>query len=464
VRTWVVVGVTIALAAALFGACSSGSGESELLRTDLGGETTTNALNMNAFSLPAANLPGEDRGRFEVGDSFFTQNWVAAPASTTNRDGLGPTFNARACAGCHVRDGRGAPPNADTDLVEAPGLLVRISVPGTGPHGEPQPDPNYGEQIQDVAIIGVPAEARISVTYTPVTGRYADGTEYVLSRPTYRVVDPMFGPLPANVLLSPRIAPQVIGMGLLETIPEADIRAAALHPPSDEVSGRVNIVYDAVADDMRLGRFGWKANVPTVEQQVAGAFIGDLGITNPLFRAQNCPVVQVACAAAIPGGDPEIEGRSFDTVVFYSQVLAVPARRPLADADRDAQGSKVFERIGCAACHTPTQRSGPSTIPALAEQTFHPFTDLLLHDMGAELADGRPDFDASESEWRTPPLWGLGLVQKINPKARFLHDGRAATIEEAVLWHGGEAAPAQKRFRELSREDREALLAYLETL
>lgn len=462
-RRWASI-VAIGSLSLLVGACASTNHDSELLATDLGGETTTHALNMNAFSLPAANLPGADRGRFEVGDSLFTQNWVAAPASTQNRDGLGPTFNARACAGCHVRDGRGAPPNENSNQVEEPGLLVRISLPGVGAHGEPKPDPNYGDQIQDVAVIGVAPEATVSVTYEPVIGTYADGTEYTLQRPTYRIVDPMFGPLPADVLFSPRIAPQVIGMGLLQAIPEAEIRAAAATPPSAEVSGRVNVVYDVAGDSMQLGRFGWKANVPTVEQQVAGAFIGDLGITNPLFRSQNCPVVQVACAAAIPGGDPEIEGRSFDSVVFYSEVLAVPARRPLKDDGTDRRGAQLFDQVGCSACHTPTQRSGPAVIPALADQTFHPFTDLLLHDMGPELADGRPDFDATGSEWRTPPLWGIGLVAKINPKARFLHDGRAATIEEAVLWHGGEAQGAQGRFRQLSRADRDALLAYLETL
>lgn len=432
----------------------------ELLAVDLGGDTTRKVINQNAFGLPAKNAPGADRLRFEVGDSFFTQNWVVAPASTTSRDGLGPTFNARACASCHVNDGKASPPTDPTK--DNPGLLLRLSRAGTDEHNGPMPDPAYGGQLQDRSIAGVPSEGRIGLTYAEVPGRFGDGTEYSLAKPAYSILDGAFGST-EGLLIGPRIAPHIIGMGLLESIDGTDIRASA-DPDDDDkdgISGRVNEVWDG--SDMAIGRFGWKANVATVRQQTAGAFHGDIGISSPVIAEQVCPTVQVACGAQPTGGTPEVDEKTFDEVVFYTRILAVPAARDRDDAEV-VRGAKVFAKAGCASCHTPTQRTGASDIDALSDQKIHPFTDLLLHDMGDELADGRPDFDASGSEWRTPPLWGIGLVEKINGHTRFLHDGRARSLLEAVLWHGGEGEAARDAIIDASAEDRAALIRYLESL
>jgi CxxC motif-containing protein (DUF1111 family) len=282
--------------------------------------------------------------------------------------------------------------------------------------------------------------------------------------PRYRVEDWRYGEPGAGLMISPRVAPAMSGLGLLEAIPEADIlaRADADDADRDGISGRANYVYDLRAKSARLGRFGWKANQPTVEQQVAGAFVGDIGITSSLFGDGNGTGPQGLDTLA-DGGKPELEDVDLDDVVAYSRVLAVPARRNW-DAPDVKKGSAVFDDLGCAACHVRRQHSAGSDIPALASQDFHPYTDLLLHDMGDSLADGRPDFLATGKEWRTAPLWGIGLVQVVNDHTRYLHDGRARSLEEAVLWHGGEGSAARERFRKLPSPDRQALIRFLQSL
>ena len=454
--------VTLTALALLAGACGSSGSE---IDARLGGDTTREDASRNSFGLPAPKLTNEERRLFERGDSFFTQNWVTAPASTDARDGLGPTFIAQACSSCHVLDGRGAPPDPTGEQARL-GLLLRLSVPGEDPlTGAPLPDPVYGGQLQDRAVLGVPAEGRMVVSYETIEGAYGDGTPYELRAPSYAIADLAFGPLSPGVMISPRLAPQVIGMGLLEAVPAADI--VALADPDDAdgdgISGRANMVWHARAGARALGRFGWKANVATVEQQVAGAFHGDIGITSALHPDENCPAEQTACAAAPDGGSPELTDERLATVAFYNRTLSVPAMRDSDTAEVQA-GFELFGSIGCSSCHTPTMRTGSSEIATLADQTFHPFTDLLLHDMGEGLADGRADFDATGSEWRTSPLWGLGLIDDVNGHRFLLHDGRARTIAEAILWHGGEAEAAREAFRLLDADERAELLAFLEAL
>jgi CxxC motif-containing protein (DUF1111 family) len=442
-------------------ACGDGGSQ---LEDELGGDLTRHDDSRNALSFPAPDLSAADRRRFEVGDSFFTKNWVTAPSSTEARDGLGPTFNAQACSSCHVLDGRGAPP--DPEAIDARlGLLLRLSVPGETATGAPAEHPVYGGQLEDRAILDVPAEGRVDVTVETIRGTYADGTPYELTKPTYTVADPAFGPFGDDTMISPRLAPQVIGMGLLEAVPD-DVLLDAADPDDtdgDGVSGRPNRVWDARSGEQIIGRFGWKANVATVEQQVAGAFHGDIGITSALHPDEDCPDAQTACAASATGGSPELTDDRLAAVTFYGRTLAVPAMRDVGD-DSVAAGADVFADLGCTACHSPTLTTGDSDIAALSDQTIHPYTDLLLHDMGSGLADGRPDFEATGSEWRTPPLWGLGVVDDVNGQRFLLHDGRATTFEEAILWHGGEGARAAEAFRTATAEDRAKLLAFLEAL
>lgn len=435
-----------------------------LLNELLGGETTALVANRNAFSHSARNLTNAERRIFEVGDSFFEQNWVTAPASTEARDGLGPTFNALSCSSCHTLDGRARPPENDADPER--GLLFRLSVPGVDAvAGGPLPEPNYGGQLQDRAILSVPAEGRFRIAYDRIDGAYGDGEAYSLLAPRYSFVDLAFGALHSEVMASPRIAPAVFGAGLLEAIPEGDILAQADPDDADGdgISGRPNMVWDVRRQATALGRFGWKANVPTVEQQIAGAFHGDIGVTSDLFPGENCPAAQAACRDAPNGGMPEIPEERLGKVVFYNQTLAAPAMRDVGDPEV-RRGAGLFLQAGCAACHTPHYTTGAHPIGALSGQAILPYTDLLLHDMGEGLADGRPDFGADGREWRTPPLWGIGLVDNVNGHTRLLHDGRARSIAEAILWHDGEGLAAREAFRNMSREEREAVLRFLESL
>ncbi len=429
-----------------------------------GGALTRAADNRNAFALPAPGLSAQELRDFNFGNRLFNTNWLVAPASVDTFDGLGPTFNRVSCSGCHLRDGRGRPPiDGETEMLS---MLLRLSVPGNNEHGGPLPHPAYGDQLNDRAVPGVEPEGRVAIDYREIAGSYDDGTPYSLRAPTYRIENSAYGELDDNLLISPRTAPHMVGMGLLEAVPEAEI--VAREDPDDRdndgISGRANRVWNAVSRQVELGRFGWKANAATLLQQSAAAANGDIGLTSPWFPQQNCPASQPACGAAASGGDPELTEAYLAKLEFYLRTLAVPARRN-ADAPQVQRGQLVFETTGCAACHTPTLKTAADApLPLLAAQQFAPFTDLLLHDMGEGLADGRNDFLADGREWRTAPLWSIGLVPTVNGHSFYLHDGRARDLAEAILWHGGEAAAAQARFRALSRDDREALIAFLKSL
>jgi CxxC motif-containing protein (DUF1111 family) len=447
-------GLGVLLLLVMLAACSSAT--DGLLVKQSGGEGTTDASNQNAFGNSARNLTDEERRTFEVGDSFFTQNWVIAPSSTAARDGLGPLFNAQSCSSCHLRDGRGSTNSSQ------PGLLFRLGVPDQSTIA---PDPAYGDQLQDRSILDVPAEGEMRVIYTEQPGTYTDGSPYTLHRPVYTLGDLAYGDISIDVLVSPRLAPAVIGDGLLEAIPVDEILKSA-DPDDmdgDGISGRPNWLIDPDTGDQVLGRFGWKANVATVRQQVASAFLGDLGITSSLLPDQNCTRAEIECALAPDGGTPEVSPDIFDQVVFYSRTLAVPARRNLDDPGV-IQGAVIFRDIGCESCHQSGQTTGESDIEALAHQVIYPFTDLLLHDMGPGLADHKPDGSATGTEWRTAPLWGIGLTETVNGHMNFLHDGRGRTLEEAILWHGGEAASAADGFKALDRGQRAELIDFLNSL
>ncbi|MEZ4320081.1 MAG: di-heme oxidoredictase family protein [Myxococcota bacterium] len=423
-----------------------------------GGATNTFTLGTNAFLRPADLLTPEHDSLFYAGNSFFSAAWVEAPASTENRDGLGPIFNARSCSACHARDGRAAPPEDGQGPMI--GLLFRIS----GPDG--QPDPVYGGQLQDLGNPGVPAEVRPVATWAERAGTFADGEPWSLGVPDYRFEDPAYGPLDPALQVSPRIAPQMIGLGLLEAIPE-DALVARADPDDadgDGISGRVQRSIDAETGALAMGRFGWKGDAPTVLHQVAGAFAGDLGITSTLVPTDDCTPAQEACATALDGGDPELDPDVLARVALYSRALAVPVRRSWEDPEV-LRGKWLFSRLGCDACHTPSHTTGPfPPLPELEGQAIWPYTDLLLHDMGPDLADDRPLGEASGTEWKTPPLWGLGLIPDVNGHSRYLHDGRARNLEEAVLWHGGEAEEARDAYTELDAGDRAAVLTFLADL
>lgn len=429
-----------------------------------GGQATVFDVSENAFGFQAPGIAEQDQLLFFVGNSFFNQNWVTAPASTTARDGLGPFFNARSCASCHFKDGRGQP-LTDHLTQRGKGLLLRLSIPGTGPHGGPVPEPIYGTQLQDQAIPNIESEASFNILYEEQTGVYPDGETYSLRKPNYELAAFFYGDMHPQTLISPRIAPQMIGLGLLEAIEEQDVLANAdeFDADDDGISGKPNYVWDHVNQKISLGRFGWKANQPSLIQQTAAAFIGDLGITNYVFPDENC-VSGLDCSQIPNGGDKEIDDDDFQKTVLYSSTLAVPARRDWEE-ETILQGKYLFDKIECTACHIPKYTTGQHhRFPALSNQKIFPYTDLLLHDMGEGLADNRPEFDATGREWRTPPLWGIGLFDTVNDHTFYLHDGRARNLEEAILWHGGEAEQSKEAFKNLDKEDRDAIIQFLNSL
>lgn len=420
-----------------------------------GGATTVFDATPDAFSLAAPNLQGLSLARHETGDAEFEIEFVPAPAAANA--GLGPVFDNVSCEACHEGDGRGRPPAAGEPFSS---LLFRASVAGSTPHGGPAPVPGFGGQLQLRAVTDFTPEVYAALSYTDSSGSFTDGTSYHLQVPHY-TIDGGYSPLPAGVLLSPRVAPFVFGLGLLEAVPEADVLALAENKQHKfKVSGRPNYVWDEVLQHPALGRFGWKANVANLVQQTAGAYNGDMGITSPLFSAESCEGQYPGCAAH----PPEVGEQTVQDVAFYARTLGVPARRNLNDAQA-RQGEGLFYAAGCDDCHAPTLRTGAfPAAPEVSNQVIHPYTDLLVHDMGPALADQRPDFQASGSEWRTAPLWGIGLVETVNGHTNFLHDGRARSLLEAVLWHGGEAAPARDQVRGMSAQQRAALVAFLSSL
>lgn len=434
-----------------------------------GGDGTVDQADTNAYSLPQGNLSMTKRLDFSVGNSFFRNPWVEAPASTDARDGLGPLFNTNSCQGCHIKDGRGHPPAVDSPSVS---LFLRLSVPAD-PEADAEllkthgfkPAPVYGSQLQTAAISGMTPEADLVLEWQAITETLPDGTGIELRKPQYRIDNTGFGPLPDNLQVSPRVAPPMIGMGLLEAIPIDRLESLADREDrnGDGVSGHLNRVWSLDQQKTVPGRFGWKAAEPDVHQQAMGAFAGDMGLTSTQRSQTDCTPEQ-GCDGFPNGGEPEVSDKVARFITFYSKSLAVPARRDMDNPAVQA-GARLFNEAGCAACHTPRHTTGEvADRPDLSHQTIWPYTDLLLHDMGERLADGRPVFEADGREWRTPPLWGIGLTQTVNPQAGFLHDGRARTLEEAVLWHGGEAEAATNAYRSMDAADRASIIRFLESL
>ncbi len=439
---------------------------SAVIATDaLGGETTVDVTGDQAFRSIAANATGMSHARFMFGKQLFETVWEPAPGSQPTTDGLGPVFNRNACSECHIGNGRGRPPESVDATMDS--ILIRLSIEGTNAHGGPKPVPAYGDQLQDRGIDGVPAEGRATITWQEIAGDYADGESYSLREPALQFDALAFGELPDDVRTSLRVASPMIGLGLLEAVPDDVLHtlADAEDRDGDGISGRVNMVWDAVNRTQAVGRFGWKANVPSLRQQSAGAALGDMGITTPVFPDDLCEPAQADCVAAARAvaDPPELLGSFFDPLVRYTQLIAVPRQRGVIEPAVQ-RGAALFRVAGCASCHIPTLRTGDSEVVEVANQTIHPYTDLLLHDMDAGLADGRPDFLASGSEWRTPPLWGIGLTEVVGGFARYLHDGRARSLAEAILWHDGEGRAAKTAFREMPAPERADLMAFLESL
>lgn len=422
-----------------------------------GGSQTIFDAGTGAFSTIFPNLAAAREEVHEIGDIAFEQTFVSAPALIN--PGLGPIFNNVSCTSCHINDGRGKPPVNGEQISS---LLIRLSIPGTDAHGGPNPAPGFGGQLQQRGIFGVSPEANVRIDYTEQQYTFADGEPYSLRYPTYILENP-YASIPAGMMLSPRVAPPVFGLGLLEAVDESSILALAdvEDANGDGISGKPNYTWNVAEGKKTLGRFGWKAAAPSLIQQTAGAYNEDMGITSFVFPKESS---QGQTQYDNRNDEYEVSDSVLHAVAFYIRTLAVPARRNADDAIV-LKGKHIFHQAKCASCHVPRlQTKVDVAFPEISNQTIFPYTDLLVHDMGPGLADNRPDFDADGQEWRTAPLWGIGLTRIVNGHQNFLHDGRARTLMEAILWHGGEAEQSKEFVRTLSKEDRDALVKFLESL
>jgi len=436
------------------------------------------------FQQPQNNVGMQNMQRFVEGRRLIHTNFTTGDHNEAGNDrytpavGLqGQRFNQSACIGCHVNNGRSPAPIAVNQRLDT--MSVRVAV--TGADGQQMPHPTYGTAVQmnAVSTSGAPQNWGTGVRvagFETSSAKLADGTAVELRKPVIAYEGP------APEIASLRAAQPMIGTGLLEAIPEADILARARSAPdADGVKGVANFVYDPETGAVRLGRFGWKASKATLRHQAAAALLQDMAVTSPVYPNRSCGSDPAGCKSATAQRgvtEPELQ-----LISQYLALIAVPAQRSLSsgfpkgvapldehrvDAQQVGAGSRLFQAMRCSACHTVEMRTGPGHLLAeLRNQVIRPYTDLLLHDMGAGLADNFVEGQAKGAMWRTAPLWGIGYSDKVmgsGGKAGYLHDGRARNLTEAIMWHGGEANVARQRFAALSQTDREALLAFLKSL
>ncbi len=400
---------------------------------------------------PWRPLTPSEQASFDLGYSVFNTDWVPANSPPGRIDGLGPVFNSQSCDACHNSRRRGRGPRGDGDA--PPDLVIQLGrrLPdGTVQRGTAE----YGFVLNPLAVKGFRPEARISIRYEAQIRTLADGTRLELRAPHYQLSE-LSGPaLPPDTVLMPRLPPPVQGDGLLERVPRGELEriAAAQGNGRDGVHGWVALLGSRA--DAPVGRFGWQASEPSVASQVGNAFAREMGLSNPLVGYADCGVQDTACQSAPTGGMPEVEPELFDAVVSFQRLHAVPVQRL---PDLSSPGARLFVQLGCARCHRMTLRVGSNA-------AIHPYTDLLVHEMGEELADRDIAGSAARDEWRTAPLWGMNAAYASGQPPQLLHDGRARSVDEAVLWHGGEGRAARERFARLSADERRTLVSWIQQL
>ena len=427
-----------------------------------GGRFTTHIQDATAYRQTIAFPDEKRRLQFLDGFESLAQKWVM-PFLPTGVWGRGPLSNAESCIGCHINSGRGAAPAQSKEPMRT--MIMRVSLPGKDANGGPKPHPRYGHQINYLGVDGeVYGEGEVFINWQDQAMEFADGETYTLRSPTITIEQLTYGALAEDVLVSPRITQPLIGMGLLEAIPDSTLEALARAANPHGIKGKTNRVWDLATKRPAIGRFGLKASHPNLSQQIMAAFHEDMGVTSNLFPLENCTEFQKSCRNAFSAPQPELGPNQFTPLLFYVRANAVPARRNVDDP-AVKRGAELFHEAACSVCHVPELTTGDyAPVPEISNQVIHPYTDLLLHDMGEALADHRPDFEATGSEWRTPPLWGLGLAKTVNGHTDLLHDGRARDAAEAILWHGGDASYSRDAFLKMPKQDRHALLRFLDSL
>lgn len=419
----------------------------------------TTKPSQNGLSTIVDNLNDEEQDLAILGKSFFRIPWVEAPSATTARDGLGPLFNANTCTSCH-------PNNAYTNVFTQNGevnraMVVRLSIPSNNSLEHKSfeltsgfvPDPMYGSQLSINGTKDVPYEGQLKISYSSKMIEYADGTKVKLHVPHYELTNLNYKELHKDIRVSVRKAPALVGLGIIEQINEKEI-LANVDPDdknNDGIRGVANFVYSIKDKKMVLGKYTYKASAPTLKQQIASAFHNDMSLTTTYFPFENCTSAQKECLNAKKARDAiDVPDLRLDAIDFYLKNLKVPVVE-----EKNERGKALFLQIGCASCHAPSMKLKDGT-------TAHVYSDFLLHDMGEELSDGRSEFNAKATMWRTTPLWGINTYKyAVGGQVEYLHDGRAKSLEEAILWHGGEALKTKETFMQLTKQQRDDLIEYL---
>ncbi|RBQ28958.1 thiol oxidoreductase [Aliarcobacter vitoriensis] len=423
----------------------------------------SNTKNSKLLLKPINDLNDEEYDKFMLGRSFFTVPWVKAPSITTARDGLGPLFNANSCISCHPNNGRGL--LFSSENIASRAIVARLSITSDNSleHKEVLnkkgyiPEPVYGNQLAINSIFGVDFEGKVNIDFEEKEILFPDGEKQILLKPKYSLKELNYGDFHKNGIVSYRIAQTLNGMGLIDLISDEDIIANEDidDKNGDGISGKANWVYSNITKKIELGKYTWKASVAFLKEQVAFAASNDIGLTTTIFQDENCTKFQKTCNEAPKAKDIDLPDNRLDAITYY--LKNIKSYSPVKTKEYK-DGFTLFESISCSKCHI-------SSFKTNLGFEIYPFSDFLLHDMGEELSDGRVEFLANEREWRTAPLWGLALHEKINKeKPRLLHDGRARSFQEAILWHGGEAENAKKAYMNLPKEQREKLIKFLEEL
>lgn len=418
-----------------------------------------NKLLLNSIN----GLNDDEYDKFMLGRSFFSIPWVKAPSITTARDGLGPLFNANSCISCHPNNGRGI--LFSSDNIASRSIVARLSIKSNNSLEHKKilnekgyiPEPIYGNQLAINGIFGVDFEGKINIDFEEKEIIFPDGEKQILLKPKYSLKELNYGDLHKDSIVSYRMAQTLNGMGLIDLISNEDILANEdlEDKNGDGIRGKANWVYSNITKKIELGKYTWKASVAFLKEQVAFAASNDIGLTTTIFKDENCTKFQKACNEAPKAKDIDLPDNRLDAITYYLKHLKSYSAKKTKEYE---EGLAIFDSISCSKCHI-------SSFKTKLGFDIYPYSDFLLHDMGEELADGRVEFLANEQEWRTAPLWGLALHQKINKeKPRLLHDGRARSFQEAILWHGGEAKNAKEAYMNLPKEQREKLIKFLEEL
>lgn len=419
----------------------------------------TKSNTKKSFSKSYYNLNNEEIDTFMLGKSFFRIPWVEAPSATTARDGLGPLFDANTCTSCHPNNSQGSVYNKNGKVSRT--MVIRLSIPSNNSKEHKSillkngfvPAPVYGAQLSINGTRTVPYEGKLHIDYVNKYLTYNDGQTVVLRNPKYSLKDLNYGPLDKNINISIRKAPALVGLGLLEDLSNEEIlkNEDEFDSNNDGISGRANKVFNIASKSYDIGRYTYKASAPTVKQQSAAAFNNDMGLTSSYFPKDNCTKYQEKCLNAKKARHAiDVTDQRLDAVAFYLKTLKVPRSKNI-----DKDGQELFEQISCNSCHV-------NSLTTKKGMIIKPYSDFLLHDMGEALSDGRSEFKASSTEWRTMPLWGISSYEKtLGKKPDYLHDGRAQSIEEAILWHGGEALKAREAFMALEKEKRNKIIQFI---